>query len=275
MRAGDVPRTDRDLVFRMSRLYAVIAVIVCLGASGALFFRPRPHPHITDAFGAAILLLLYLMHRFVTSRFHPSNWLVRAGDVGLYIHFRSYLNERLSPGDPTVVFLPYSAMRSARLVREELNTVDMQGAKQAQYLKWIELELGIDPAPLSAALSEELGRPAPAEEHWYGTSSTLYQDYPVQMQTPPFLRVRWQVVPGASVFLDSLKGRVEVAPKVKVKDDFTQLRSLSPADQEKRLRQLSQRGDVISAVYTAQKLYGCTLAEATNFVKGLSGGPPS
>jgi hypothetical protein len=270
MRAADVPQTERDLVFRASRLHAVLTVLACLGLC-VWFILTRPHPQVAYVVSGGILLLLLLMHRFVTGRFHPSNWLARVGDEGLFIHFRSYLNDHLSPDDPTVVFLPYSEIHSARLVRERVTTPDMNGRSTTEFQHWVELELATDPAALVDALGTERGRPGATEKRWYGTSSSLYLDYPVQMQTPPFLRVRWQVVPRAAVLLDALRPRVEIAPEVKVSEDFSTLQNLPAAEQEKRLRELNQRGQTIAAIYMARRLYGCNLTEATNFVKGLTG----
>lgn len=272
MRAADVPQTERDRVFRASRLHAVLTVLACLGFCVWFILYTWPHPKIAYIVSGVILLFLLLLHRLVTGRFHPLNWLVRASDEGLFIHFRSYLNEDLSPDDPTVVFLAYSEIRSARAVREWVTTPDMNNRNTSELQHWVELELASDTAKLVDALGTERGRPGATEKRWYGTSSTLYLDYPVQMQTPPFLRIRWQVVPRTGAFLDALRSRVEIAPPVKVSEDFSALQNLSAAEQQKRLVELNKRGQTIAAIYMARRLYGCSLTEATNFVKGLSGG---
>lgn len=276
MRAAEVPQTERDLVFRASRWHAVVTVLACLGFCVWFILYTWPHPKIAYIVSGVIVFVLLLMHQLVTARFHPLNWLVRAGDEGLFIHIRSYLNdENLSPEDPTVVFLPYSEIRSARRVREWVTVPEMNGRNASQLQHWVELELATDFAALSDALSTERGRPAIAVKRWYGTSSSLYLDYPVQIKTPPFLRIRWQVVPRAAVLLNALRTRVEIAPDVKVSENFSALQNLSPAEQQKRLRELNQRGETIAATYLATRLYGCSLTEATDFVKGLSGGPHS
>ena len=271
MRAADVPQTERDLVFRMSRLHAVLTVLACLGFCVWFILHTWPHPKIAYWVSGVILMFLLLLHRLVTNRFHPLNWLVRVGDEGLFIHFRSYLNDHLSPDDPTVVFLAYSEIHSARLVRERVTKPDMNGRSTTEIQHWVELELATDAAALVDALGTERGRPAAMEKRWYGTSSTLYLDYPVQMQTPPFLRVRWQVVPRSAVLLDALRPRVEIAPEVKVSEDFYALQNLPAAEQEKRLRELNERGQTMAAIYMARRLYGCNLTEATNLVNGLRG----
>jgi hypothetical protein len=255
MRAVDVPETERDVLFRASRFHAVLFVLISLGACAAVLFYRWPARKVSYYIAGAILLL-------------------RKGDEGLFIHFRSYLNERLSPADPTVLFLAYSEIRSARLVREHLTVLDSsnQNRTATQIIRWIELELAIDPAPVSAALDAEDSRPGAAEKHWYGSSTSLYLDYPVQMQVPPFLRIKWQVVPGALAFLDALPEGIEIAPEVVVKADFANLKYLPAEEQKKRLRELDQRGQRIAAIYLARRTYGCSLGEATDIVNDLRKG---
>lgn len=274
MRAVDVPETERDVVYRASRLHAVLFVLITVGGGAAILYYRWPARKVSYYIAGMILLLLLVVQRFVTARFHPQNWLVRKGDEGLYIHFRSYLNERLSPDDPTVLFLAYSEFRSARLVSEHLTVPDSSGQNrtETQILRWIELELTTDPAPIAAALDAEGSRSGATEKHWYGSSTTLYRDYPAQMQTPPFLRLRWAVVPGAGAFLDALPERVEILPKVVVKSDFMDLKYLPVEEQKKRLLELDRRGERIAAVYLAQRLHRCDLAEATAIVNGLRNG---
>ena len=67
-------------------------------------------------FGPAVLLFLLLLLRFVSTRFHSSNWLVRANETGLFAQYRSYLNYQLPADQPSVVFIPYGEIASARLV---------------------------------------------------------------------------------------------------------------------------------------------------------------
>jgi hypothetical protein len=188
-------------------------------------------------------------------------------EMGIYVQYRSYLNYELRSDDPSVLFLSLGEIASARLVKERVETPDPAepGATQTQYLRYVDLELSDDTAPLAEALQAERGEQAPAKKHWYGTSSILYQDYPVTM-TAPMLRIRWDVVPGARNFLDALRPYTVVADQVSLRQDFTHLKSLSREDQQKQLRELAVRGQNITAVYAASKLYGCSLGEAKQMV---------
>ena len=78
-------------------------------------------------------------------------------------------------------------------------------------------------------------------------------------------------MPRSAVLLDALRPRVEIAPEVKVSEDFFALQNLPAAEQEKRLRELNERGQTMAAIYMARRLYGCNLTEATNLVNGLRG----
>ena len=144
------------------------------------------------------------------------------------------------------------------------------GATQTQYLRYVELELSGDTAPLEKALQAEPGKRAPLEKHWYGTSSTLYRDYPVTQTAPRFLHIRWDVVPGARKLLAALQRYTVIADPVSLNQDFTHLKSLSREEQQKQLRELAVRGQNLTAMYVARNLYGCSLGEAKQMVDSLN-----
>jgi hypothetical protein len=272
LRLRDVKIGLNDRVFRHARLRALIVWLAGFAATTALFFHAYTGKWTPGyIFGSFLLLFLLLTLRMVTARSHPSNWLVRMNETGIYLQYRSYLNYELPADDPSVVFLSLGEIASARLVKERVETPDpaKPGATQTQYLRFVELELSGDTAPLADALQAERGEQAPLEKRWYGTSSTLYRDYPVTMTAPTFLRIRWDVVPGAQKFLDALRSYTAIADPVSLTQDFTRLKSLSREEQQQQLRELTVRGQTITAVYAARKLYGCSLGEAKEMVDSL------
>jgi hypothetical protein len=269
LRLADVEISPPDRMYCYSRTRAAILAALILGAVSWLIFHSMIRQWKFGYYLAAGILLFFLLTlRFITARFRPSNWLVRANDQGLFVQFRSYLNYHFPPEDLTVAFLSYGEIRSARLLRERVETPDPQGhGTQTQYLRYVELEVAGDVAPLGKALEAEITERAPTEKHWYGRSSTLYQDHPVRMQTPPFLQLRWQVVPGAKKFLEDLRPYTTIADPVSLKQNFVNLQSLSREEQQQRLRDLAERGQTMVAIYLARKLYGCGLAEAKELVE--------
>jgi len=269
----DVEITPNDRVFRYSRLHAIAFVMAAISGVAWLFIRAhtagwKPGYY----FAVAVLLLILPMRRFITARFRPSNWLVQANNTGFYVHFRSYLNYHLPADDPTVVYLDYSEVCSARLVKERLTTPEpgsRRSQTQTRYLRHVELELVGGTGPLTKALQDELTAKAPKERRWYGSSATLYQDHPVRIVAQGCLRLRWAVVPGTDRFLDLLREYVPILEPVSLTRDFSHLESVSRDEQQKHLRELVRRGETIAAVYIARKLYGCGLAEAKQLVESL------
>ena len=83
-------------------------------------------------------------------------------DDGLFIKFRSYLNYRFSDQDPTVVFIPYSEIGSAKLVKERQAIPDREeGNRRAtttRTRRFIELELAGNSEQLANALASESKR---------------------------------------------------------------------------------------------------------------------
>jgi len=274
-RLSDVEISFRDRVYACSRTRAVLCFAASLGAVTWLTFHAYRTGWKPGYFMAAMILLFFeLMRRFFTARFRPSNWLVRMNDTGLYIQFRSYLNYHLPAEDLTVVFLWFGEIHSARLIRQRVEVPDpgsRGSASSTQFLRFVELELAGDLGPLAKALQAEAAQKAPMETRWYGRSSTLYQDHPVHMSSPPFLQIGWTVTPGSQNFLEALRPHTTIADPVSLTEDFTHLQFLSRDQQQKRLRELAARGETIAAVYIARKLYGCGLAEAKQMVEGLRG----
>jgi hypothetical protein len=272
LRLQDVEITPKDRVFRHSRLLFPIVWLTGLGAVIVMFYKAYTTHWVPGyIFGPFLLLFLLLTVKFVTARFHPSNWLVRTNQTGLYIQYRSYLNYELPPDDPSVVFLSYGEIASARLIHERVDTPDIsrQNTTQRQYLRYVELELAGDTQALASALGNEHGEQAPVKKRWYGSSSTLYRDYPVDITTPPFLRIRWNVTPRAKKFLEMLRPYTPVTEDIYLKEDFSQLRNLDREKQQEKLRELVRRGQNMTAIYIARKLYGSSLGEAKKMIDDL------
>lgn len=274
LRLRDVQIDANDRVFRHARIRALIVWLAFFAAIAALFFKAYTDPKWKPGylFGSVFLLFLLFGVRYVAARFHTSNWLVRMNGAGLYVQYRSYLNYNLPADEPSVVFLSFGEIASARLIKERVEKPDpaKPGATQTQYLRYVELELSGDIAALVTAVGTERGEKAPMQKRWWGgSSSTLYQDYPVAIDTPPYMRIRWDVVPGAKKFLEALRPYASITDTVSLTQDFTRLQSLSAEDQKKQLRELAQRGDTITASYLARKLHGGSLADAVKMVDAL------
>ena len=272
LRLRDVEIGPNDRVFRHPRLLALILWLAGFAAVASMFFKAYTGSFKAGyIFGPFFLLFLLLTLKFVTARFHPSNWLVRANETGFYVQYRSYLNYDLPADDPSVVFMSYGEIASARLIHERVETPDAmrQNASQTQFLRYIELELPGDNQVLINALDSEHGEEAPVTRHWYGSSSTLYRDYPVAVATPPFFRIHWNVTPRAKKFLELLRPYTVIADPISLTEDFTNLRNLDREKQQEKLNDLIRRGQNMTAIYIVRKLRGCSLGEAKQIVDDL------
>ena len=124
LRLQDVEIGLNDRVFRHARLQALIVWLAGFAATTALFFHAYTGKWPPGYIGSFLLLFVLLTLRMVTARFHPSNWLVRMNETGIYVQYRSYLNYQLPTDDPSVVFVSLGEIASARLVKERIATPD-------------------------------------------------------------------------------------------------------------------------------------------------------
>jgi len=216
---------------------------------------------------AGIVVVSPVFLRFVTPRFHPSNWLVRANETGLFAQYRSYLNYQL-PADELGRF--HLLRRDRGGASHPRACADARSGApwrtQTQFLRYIELELAGDTASLASALQLEMSA-KPLMRSTVRERSTLYRDYPLTMGTPPFLRIRWTWCPARRVPCLLAAIHQNRRPGV-LKQDFTRLQSLSHEEQQKQLRDLAVRGEVIAAIYIARKLYGFSMPQAKMMVIG-------
>ena len=232
LRLQDVPADTAARIYRHPRLRALLLWLAVAGSAAFLlaraFTEKWPPGYI---FGVPLLLFVLLMRRFVSARFHRSNWLVRMTATDLFVQYRSYLNFQLAADEPSVLVLSLGEIASARLIRERLEQPDpaKPGTTQIEFLHYIDLELSGDTAELTQALQIERSQSAPMHKHWYGSSSTLYRDYPVTMNDRKVVRIHWNVVPRAQSFLNALRPYTAIADPVSLtRDERTRPRQLAP-----------------------------------------------
>jgi hypothetical protein len=89
LRLSEVEIGLNDRVFRHARLRALLLWLAAFCGDAVMFFSAVAGKWKPGyIFGPALLLFLLLFLRFVTPRFHPSNWLVRANETGLFAQYR-------------------------------------------------------------------------------------------------------------------------------------------------------------------------------------------
>src|SRR5919198_5371608 len=187
-------------IFRYSPERAVIAAsLVAAGCLVLTFVLARRSVGLAAVVVTSLTLFMFVMRRYVLARSRPTNWLVALNDEGVFVNTRSYLNYHFPPEDRTVVFIPFGEIRSARSIQEWRELPDPDSRQRnnttVQRRRFVELEITGDSTELERALTDELVRRPPTERHWYGTSGTKYQHFPVTLESRTRLRIEWGAVP--------------------------------------------------------------------------------
>jgi hypothetical protein len=275
LRLDEVPIAAEQQVFRYSPVRALSAGLIGICAAGGFAWLGwLRRAGVAYYLAAVILAAVVVLQTFVRARFLPSNWLVRAGDEGLFVQFRSYLNYRFPAGDATVVFIPYREVRSARLVHERRDIPDRSSpAAQVDRIsehrrRLVEIELAAETGELARALAAEAAWCGP-EARQHGITITRYKHYPMRLVSPETLQLEWNVVPRPEQFLALLGRHAAVTPKVDRSEDYSRLEGLSREEQVKRLLELAETGQTMAAIYLARRLYSYDLTEARTFVEDL------
>jgi hypothetical protein len=272
MRESEVTAGVGARRFSHSRARPLIGAAFAIAAAAALIVTGRRQDMPPAYFIAgAMLLLVWFARGAIRARFLPSNWLAIVDRDGVYLKYRSYLNHHFPDAEPSVVFVPFRELRSARLVRSTQTTPAIKGQNATTRRRTlVRLALRQDEPTLAEALANERSLRGPRVERWYGASTGRFRHHPVRMSTPAELEIEWAVRPPATEFLAMLATHIEVE-SIDERVDFTTLKQRDPQEQEARLIELVESGQAIVAIKLARSLYGLGLSEAKAFVDGLSG----
>jgi hypothetical protein len=273
-RLADVPSQRGEQVFSYSRFRAVLGTALLAGSALAAFLFASSHDAWLGYYISGLLLLVLLIyHKLVTARFRSSNWLLRATTEGVLVKFRSYLNAHFDDRDLTVVFIPYSEIISATLVRDVRLLPDhsdrRKGGATRSARRLVEIEVDADCAALSKLLANERERIFGKSVFGAGKVSTRYQHLPVHLVAPKRLQIEWGVAPRPERLLEIFARHSIPRETAVTQTDFTNLDRLPKAQQEERLLQLVEGGNKLGAVTLARKLYAYDLVRATEFIEQL------
>lgn len=274
-----VPLRPGDLVFREARLGKLIAFAIFTAATTAALIAAlapelippslRPPRAITFAVAAALSLFALVSSYTLRASLKRSNWLVRYDGNGLFVKFRSYLNHHFPAEDAVVVYIARSEIGWIRRTHEKRVTPRNRGdtVVSATYL-----DIGLrdaDTTELERHLTLERRREAPMIRR----TRTKAQHYPVRVAEAGIVRVEWRdhrtnIVPRIDEAIRRLGHRITVADAEKVEPEH--ILELNRDQQESRLLDMAERGEVLAAVKLAQRLYGLSTTEAKRFVEELS-----
>ena len=287
LRADEVPRRSGDIVFRSARLAHGLVFAISLLVTLGLWLSPvtildSPEakrvpifiPYLMSFFSA---LFAFVGWRASRAAWRPSNWIVRVASDGLYVKFRSYLNDNMSARDPVVVFIPKAEIGSLRAHHEKTRRPDDEGAGEIVVpRRYLEIELR-DPGDIPE-LAEHLARARARREPGFAGTKMKFNHYPVRAFATGVVRIDWagpdvSVRPRLPRALAVLGRHYRVATPAESEE--RPAAELVPEEQEDRLIAMVERGEKIAAVKLARRLYGYDLTEAVAFVEGLGGASAS
>jgi hypothetical protein len=209
-------------------------------------------------------LIVFLIARFALRSFlasrRPESWRLRWDAEGIYLRYRSHLNNRFPADTPAAVYLPRREVAWLKVRRETLDTPDEHGRwglKRSH--RWFEVGLrGLDPAPIEAALSDEAKLRGP--RGWRAN------DFPVAVTPQGTLRVGLR---NPEAVLARLRRYYPVA--LAEETESGAFESMSREEKESHILALAAAGDNFAAIKAARELYGLDLTEAKTLVDELQG----
>jgi hypothetical protein len=275
LREDQVPATEMPLVARARGWPLLIMFLVTAPISVAALAVPFVMTGVSGLenvilYGLAVMiglpmaLMAWLSLRSFRATLRPSNWVLQAGDDGLYVKFRSPYNHHLPPDDSVVLFIPRLAVGWLRAHRRKSWWLGSEpGHEHATRESYLEIKLKQqDTADLARRLTEERQR----RVGWTAG------DAPLRVLGEDLLRVAWHTHRGSlTPKIDQTIRFLARTYAINLPETSTGAKAaeLDSAAQEARLLELVERGERIQAVKLARRLYGFDTTEAHRFVKGL------
>jgi len=268
LRDDQVPAPPAVENYQETAWRALIAGLLLLAAGGALAVWPLAEAGWRLSWALALFglpaLIVLLVARFALGSFRasrrPQSWRLRWDPEGLYLRYRSYLNNRFPADTPAALYLPRREVAWLKARRETLDTPDEHGHWGLERShRWLEIGLrGLDPAPISAALAEEAKLRGP--RGWRAN------DFPLAVTRDATLRLQLRRPEAA---LEGLRRRFPVAlAEATHSGDFD---AMSHEEKESHIVALAAAGDSMAAVKAARELFDLDLTDAKNLVYTLQG----
>ena len=211
--------------------------------------------------GALIVMLIgrYALRTFFASR-RPEGWRLRWATDGLYLRYRSYLNDRFPADTRTVLYLTGREVGWLKARKDTLETPDERGNwSLSRKHHWLEIGLrNVDPTPLREALS--------AEAKLRNSSGGRVNDYPLSVTRDGTLRLQLNRP-------DTVTDLLRLTYAVALPEESSSLgfQNMSRDEKEDHVLALAAAGDTFAAIKAAREVYGFDLKDAKAFVEELQG----
>jgi hypothetical protein len=266
----DCPAAESDFVCRESALLKSLVLITAIGGAVAIWFARADLLWLKIIVSCTCALFASFFGYALRATFDEQNWIVRLGNSGLRVKYRSYLNRHWPTDDVVIVQIDRREIEFVRAARERYVSHTNSDGTRITWLSYLDLKLRdeVDLSELKRRLAEERDRRAPA-------GKSKFHDVPVHVVDEHIVRIEWtssshRTTPRLATAVERVGSLAPIAPPLKF---ITDLR-VSPTEARQRedlILQFIERGDTIQAIKEARRLYGYPLAEAKQFVDELSG----
>ncbi|MEH6405552.1 MAG: hypothetical protein V7750_19430 [Sneathiella sp.] len=291
---SDVPFDDAILIARMSPwghgiasfmsliwlpLFSMFAYQQGLGFDTSSLFGVLLSSFASLVIGSVALVCLIVGLLFMSSciaALKSSNWTLLATPQGLYVNIRSYMDFRLPLSDKVVVFIPKKEIRKLHLRGQKFRVLQnksqsyRQTDDQIETYSFLEISLyGRELSLVSDCLKNERLKYGPTFVKGVRSSA---KGSAIEVLAGGIIKIHWKtkatrLTPNLVTVEELLKpyyslyhrGGSEPPP----------IRDLKQDEQELRLLDLVESGNMIDAVILAREIYGFGLTDAKNFISDL------
>ena len=273
----DVSITIQDSRFKQSSLTKLIAALLFLGLTIGFFCGYKSGEMPLFAFlvsGGFMFLFSLIFFSFFKKTLSPLNWLMVVGPGRILIKFRSYLNSHLPETDPQVIKLNPEEIISTNIVKQKLVCSSRKNTKTTEYRTSLDIVLADDLSELKERLKYERNLKAKKVKSVV-TYRTKTHHYPVSVIDNNIIRIEWKspasiITPGIKKVIDLLQRQgITIEPKKHEVNDFTKINSKDDKQNEEKILQLAQNGNILAATKLARRVYNYNTTQAKEFVEGL------
>lgn len=274
-RLDEAPKSNDDQVFKESPTINAIAALVVFGLAitlavfGVLGRLPEGMSPGVSYVIAAIIGLFGLIPLFnFRASLKPTNWLMRCNLSGIVLNLRGYENWRLPTDREEAVGIEHGEIAWAKLVKETRTSPSMNSKSGSEITFVTYIDLGLanpDTSKLEATIDAVRNRRP------NGIMITL--DYPVQTRPGGIVEIRWSpaIRPSAHDALKVLGQRIRIIETEHRKTDLTYRGAADRQQEDAKILALAKSGDEMAATDLAQRVYGCSLSDATERVNQMLG----
>jgi hypothetical protein len=272
---ASVPILPADVVYRESRLTRFIGLAIVMGLIALptwIWWKGGMPGWVLGPILALMSLFVWGFGLALLRSFGAENWVVRQTPTGLYVKFRTFLNEHFDDRDEVVVRLERSDIASIRPVYERVVSQGDGNRRHIEFCRYLDIRLaGVDMALLKGRIDAERNRPAPEAR-----VRTKFTHCPVRVIGDDVLRIEWyshqsMLTPRLATAIEWLRPLVrKVEPEQRIESDLT-VDAGTHKEGEGKILDLIERGDRITAYKVARRMYRISDTEARQFVDELAG----